>query len=61
MRFHSACWGLCPKAHGGNFLNQMLCCGATVLQIKGSPNGLSQEMCSKCVQYGRFMIVGSWA
>lgn len=46
MRFHSACWRLCPKAHGGNFLNQMLCCGATVLQTKGSPNRLFQEMCS---------------
>lgn len=29
------CWGLCPKAHGGDLLNQM-CFGATELQTEGS-------------------------
>lgn len=41
MRFHSSCWGSCPKAH--SFMNQMLCRGATVLQTKGCLNRLFQE------------------
>lgn len=41
MGLGSVCWGLCPKAHRGDLLNQMLCFGATVLQTEGRLTDIS--------------------
>lgn len=36
MGFYPVCRGLCPKAHSGDLLKQMLGFGATVLHTEGS-------------------------